>query len=133
MKHFVFWTGILDILAGLGCQISQAFALVVQSEPVGLTTHLFGLVAIFLGIMLILCARDLQRRGTFVVWEGLLRVAGFAVFAGYGILGKGGVGATLCGVADLAIGMVYLVWLPRYLAIPLKRLLMDAPAEAGCR
>jgi hypothetical protein len=124
MKSFVFWTGILDLLAGIGFQISHVSRYVLPSEPAGLTMRLFGMVTVFLGVMLVVCSRDLERYARLVAWEGLLRLCGFALFAGYGIFGTGGVNATACGVADLAIGVAYLIGLPQSLQMPLRDLLL---------
>lgn len=36
--------------------------------------QLFGLIVMFLGAMLVLCTQDLKRRGSLVVWDGVLRI-----------------------------------------------------------
>ena len=92
--------------------------------------HLFGLMAVFIGIMLMLCSRDLKRRGTLVLWEGLLRVGGFGIMAGYGLLGGAGPSVAATGLFDLAVGMIYLIALPKYLGVGLVDLLLDRSAAA---
>ena len=44
-----------------------------SAQP-GILLHQSGLMAIFLGGVLILCSRDLKRRRALVIWEGLLGV-----------------------------------------------------------
>ena len=87
--------------------------------------HIFGLMAVFLGVMLILCSRDLHSRGTLVAWEGVLRVGGFLAMAGYGLFGGAGILAAGSGVFDLIVGVIYLVGLPHYLSVSLADLLLD--------
>jgi len=69
--------------------------------------HIFGSMAMFLGIMLMLCSRDLATRGTLVMWEGILRIGGFSIMAGYGLFGGVGL-SSVSGVIDLIFGAIYL-------------------------
>ena len=87
--------------------------------------HVFGLMALFLGIMLVLSSRDLARRGPLVAWEGVLRVGGFCTMTGYGLFGGAGMLAVGSGVFDLIVGMVYLLGLPGHLRVSLIDLLLD--------
>jgi hypothetical protein len=128
MKAFVFWTGITNLFAGVAFQFPAFSALILPSEQPGVYMHLFGLLVIFLGTTLVFCSRDLTHRGTLVVWEGILRVGGFAVFAGYGVFGRRGIPAFLSGLFDLSIGLTYLILLPRSLSSPLADLLLDRNA-----
>jgi hypothetical protein len=88
-KQFILGPGMLSIVAGGGLQIQKLSNIIMPSESAGLLMHLFGAMAIFLGIMLIFCSRDLQHRGCLVVWEG-------GLMAGYGILAGGGL-STIAG------------------------------------
>ena len=63
MTQFVFWTGAISILAGASMQFTSVLTLLMPSEQPGMIAHLFGAMAVFIGIMLILCSRDLKRRG----------------------------------------------------------------------
>ena len=87
--------------------------------------HVFGLMAMFLGVMLILCSRDLPRRGSLVAWEGVLRIGGFGVMAGYGIFDGEGAQVAVAGLFDLVVGLAYLVGLPKHLGVSLATLLFD--------
>jgi hypothetical protein len=124
MKRFVFWTGLLSLAAGTGFQFSAVAAWVLHPEPAGLAGQLFGAMAMFVGIMLMLCSRDLPRYGTLVLWESLLRVGGFVILGGHG-WHQGNGFLLAMGVGDLAIGVVYLVGLPRHLGVAFIDLLLD--------
>ena len=125
MKSFVHWTGVSSLLAGVGFQFPGFASLMMPTVHPGMLTHLFGLMAMFLGVMLVLCARDLTHRATLVMWEGVLRLGGFAVMGGYGLRYGGGAQAVLGGLFDLVIGVAYLMWLPRHLGRSSMGILLD--------
>lgn len=125
MKAFIICTGLVSGLAGVGLQVPSLNAQLFPAPPPALVLRVFGLVAIFLGLMLILCSRDLRHRGVLVAWEGVLRLVGGAVIAGYGFIGAYGLLTGLAGLGDFAIGVVYLIFLPRHLGIPTLDLLLD--------
>ncbi|WP_368507734.1 hypothetical protein [Bradyrhizobium lupini] len=79
--------------------------------------HLFGCMAMFLGIMLIVCSRDLTTRAPLVMGEAVLRFAGFGVMAGYGLWGSGGASLIASGAFDLIVALIYLIGLPRSLRV----------------
>ena len=106
MKNFVLWTGLISLFSGAALQFPGFSGLLMPSEPPGMLLHLFGLMAMFLGIMLLICSRDLERRGSIVIWEGVLRLGGFVVMTGFGVFGGGGISMALGGLFDLAIGAV---------------------------
>ena len=81
MKAFVIWTGVLSILAGTAFQFPMLSAQLMPGAAPAMLPRVFGLMAIFLGVMLVFCARDLTHRGVLVAWEGVLRLAGGAVMA----------------------------------------------------
>jgi hypothetical protein len=126
MRRFVFWTGASSLGVGLGLQFQGLAAYLMPSAEPGMLLHLSGLMAIFMGILLMLCSRDLKRRGSLVVWEGVLRVSLFVVMGSYGLLGDGGIRLAMAGFGDLTIGVVYLVGLPRHLGISFLDLLLDS-------
>ncbi len=128
MKTFVFWTGLFSVLAGVGLQFSVVASTLMPTEQPGMLLHLFGLIAVFLGIMLILSARDLAHRAPLVMWEGILRIGGFLVMTAFGIWGGGGTLMIGSGVFDLVVGVAYLVFLPRYLRTSAYDLLLDTHA-----
>lgn len=130
MPTFVLLTGLASVLAGLALQVPALSARLMPTEPGGMLMHLFGAMAMFLGVMLVLSSRDLPRRGCIVAWEGVLRVAGFGLMAGYGLLGPGGQTLVASGLFDLVVGLVYLVGLPRHLGVRLGDLLLDRAMPA---
>lgn len=131
MKAFIIWTGLVSGLAGVGLQVPSLTAQLFPEPPPALVLRVFGLVAVFLGLMLILCSRDLKHRGALVVWEGVLRLVGGAVIAGYGLVGNYGILLGVAGLGDFAIGGIYLVFLPRHLGIPPLDLLLDRKPSAS--
>lgn len=99
--------------------------LLMPTERQGMLMHLFGIMAVFIGITLVLCSSDLRRRGCVVLWETLLRIGGFCVMAGYGLFGGAGLPVAASGLFDLEVAVVYLVWLPRHLDVGFFDLLLD--------
>ena len=130
MKAFIVSTGLVSGLAGVGLQVPSVGAQLFPAPPPTLVLRVFGLVAVFLGLMLILCSRDLKHRGVLVAWEGVLRLVGGAVIAGYGFIGDYGILTGLAGLGDFAIGGVYLIFLPRHLGIATLVLLLDRKPPA---
>jgi hypothetical protein len=125
MRQFVFWTGMSSLGVGLGLQVQELAAFLMPSAEPGMLLHVSGLMAVFMGILLILCSRDLKQRGSLVLWEGVLRVSLFAVMGSYGLFGDGGVRLAMAGFGDLIIGVVYFVGLPRHLGASFLDLLLD--------
>ena len=68
MKVFVFWTGVVSLLSGAGLQISSLSVLLIPAAQPGMMSHVFGLMAMFIGATLVLCSRNLHRRGPIVAW-----------------------------------------------------------------
>ncbi len=126
MKKFVFWTGIYNILLGAGFLIPGFPALLgIQAPDSNFWLWLPAVFAIFLGLFLILCSRNLNARGILVYWEGILRVFVFLLLAYFGFLGGLGIMLGIIGVIDLLIGVGYLVGLPRALHTSPANLLLD--------
>ncbi len=126
MRKFVFWTGIYNIVVAL----TVACPWVAKLCGTPLPTSYFwlwlpSLFLIFLGILLVICSRNLKARAPLVYWDGILRIACFLLMAGFGVFGGLGAAITLLGIIDLAIGLVYLIGLPKALNTPPKNLLLD--------
>jgi hypothetical protein len=126
MSKFVFWTGVYNIIAG----ISFLFPGIVSLLGVNLPESNFWVwvvasTVIYLGIALVLCSRKLADRASLVYWEGILRIAGFVLFAGFGFFGDLGVLSGVLGIIDLLIGLVYLIGLPKTLHTTAVDLLLD--------
>jgi hypothetical protein len=125
MKRFVFWTGVIDAALGAGFFLPVTAAVLLPGSAQGFLAQMFAAVVIFLGVMLIFCARDLRHRGTLVLWEGILRRASFCIMGAYALSGKSSVPVFLGGLFDLVVGVIYLVSLPQHLGMPLTALLLD--------
>jgi hypothetical protein len=126
VKKFVFWTGIYDLAVGIGfffpglarsLGVQQPASLFFSWSPALLTT--------FLGVVLILCSRNLPARGTVVYWEGILRIVGFFLLGWFGFIGGLGFAIGVMAIIDLAIGVTYLAGLPRALNMTHMDLLLD--------
>jgi hypothetical protein len=125
MKQFVLLTGIISVVAGVSLQFPAVASQMMPTEQFGMLMHVFGLMAVFIGVMLFLCSRDLKRRAPLVMWEGVLRLGGFSVMAGYGVWGGGGSMMIAAGLFDLVIGLIYLTRLPAYLGRSASEILLD--------
>jgi len=126
MEKFVFWTGIYDLAVGIGFFIPGMAAALGIKEPESLFFSWSpALLVLYLGVLLIFCSRNLRARGTLVYWEGILRVVGFFLLAGFGFIGDLGFMLGVMGIVDLVIGIGYLVGLPRALNTTHADLLWD--------
>ena len=125
MKKFIFATGIISMILGVGLQFSAFSGILMPNEQPGMLLHIFGIVVIFFGIMLMFCTHDLNRRGNLVIWQGILRLGGFALMAWYGIFGNEGLQVAIGGSFDLIVGLAYIIGLPRYLNTSLINLMLD--------
>lgn len=130
MKTFVFWTGMANVLVGVALQFSGVAIRLAPAELPGMAVRLFGALAFLIGVMVVICSRDLKHRGTLVAWEGILRLVGFTILTGYGVFSDGGFPMTLAGIGDGLIGLAYLVALPRHLGVSLPDLLLDRKVES---
>jgi hypothetical protein len=126
MKKFVFWTGVYNIVTGLGFLFPPFLDfLQVNAPEEGIWVRLPATIVIFLGILLIICSRDLQSRASIVFWGGILRVVLFFLLAGYGFFGSIGITMAFVGIVDLIIGLVYIFGLPRALDVKFSDLIVD--------
>ena len=127
MKKFVFWTGVYNIVLGLGFLLPPLVDFLQVPVPeAGVWVRLPATMVIYLGVLLILCSRNLRARASIVYWEGILRIGLFLLLAGYGFFGGLGIAMALVGIVDLVIGLVYVVGLPRSLGVTGGQLLMDS-------
>jgi hypothetical protein len=125
VRALIFWTGIVNLVVGAAVQSPALAVLVLPSEQPGMMVQLFGAIVMFLGVMLVICTRDLKRRGSLVIWDGVLRIGLGVLMVGYGLLGGKGDAIALTGVLDFTVGLIYLVGLPRYLQMSVYDLLLD--------
>ncbi len=115
MAAFVYWTGIYNIV--LACTFF--FPALVRMLGIDLPTsvvwtEVLAWIVIFLGVMLILCSRDLKARASIVYWEGWLRIIVAVELAWFGFFRSQGALLGAIGLVDAAIGIVYIVGLPRF-------------------
>ena len=126
MRKFVFWTGIYDIVGGVLLIILVIAGYFGKLPPLGkLVCCTILLLFFYLGIVLILCSRDLRNRASLVYWEGVLRIFGFILFAGFGFLGEMGIMLGIFGIVDLIIGLVYLIGIPKFLKTVAINIILD--------
>lgn len=125
MRKFVFLTGLVSIFSGIGFQFTEVSLRLMPTEKPGLVLQLFGCMALFLGVMLVLCSRKLAERGTLVLWEGILRLGGCILMVYYGSFRDAGALVAVAGFFDGAIGLVYLLGLPKHLNRSFTDLLLD--------
>jgi len=126
MQRFVFWTGVYNVVAG-ACFLFPGF---VKLIGVSLPSSDFWLwfpaaAVIYLGVLLILCSRNLPARAPLVYWEGILRIVAFFLFGGFGFFGGLGIMLGVIGTIDLVFGLIYLVGLPIALRTGATNLLLD--------
>ncbi|MGZ8214217.1 MAG: hypothetical protein ACXWTP_06930 [Methylosarcina sp.] len=125
MVTFVHWTGIYNgALAG-----TLLFPPIYRALGLNIPAPLWGwLVAGFLaytGAALILATRDLRRRASFVYWESLLRYVAALLLIPAGLFGDLGLIAVPLRLVDLAIGLVYMLGLPKELGLSHRALFCD--------
>lgn len=125
MKNFVVFAGALGLLAGFGSLFPAFAQQVMPSEQPGMLLTIFGLTAMFLGVILLISSHDLNRRGIFVIWVGIFKIIAFAIMAFYGIYGNGGMRLVTGGSLDLLIGIIFLIALPKHLGVSLTNLTLD--------
>ena len=115
----------ISLISGCAVQFPAMANLVMPAESPGMVMHLFGAMAVFLGVMLVFSARNLRTRGALVAWEGVLRLFGCAIMIYFGAFGGAGANAVAGGLFDGMVGLAYLVGLPKHLGVPLADILLD--------
>lgn len=116
LKMFILITGIGDAGAGLMMFFPSLVSDLGLAPPVpGFWMYLVGLFLITIGIILVICVMDLEKRAAIVYWDGILRISAFVLFVYAGIFDGLGVPGVLIGIADLTIGLVYCIGLPKAL------------------
>lgn len=129
MRKFVFWTGIYNIVVGISFLFPKLVRLLgVKLPESNFWVWIVAAAVIYLGIVLVLCSRNLAARASLVCWEGLLRIVAFFLCAGFGFLGGLGIVLGVLGVIDLLIGLGYLLGLPKALTTTVADLLLDRVA-----
>ncbi len=125
MSNLVFWSGVYNFVLAvflLFPPLYRALGLNV-CEP-----FLAWLIAGFLAYtsaVLIYASRELSRRATLVYWESLLRYVAAMILIPAGLFGDMGLIASLIGLGDLSIGLVYAFGLTNELGVSHRGLLLD--------
>jgi hypothetical protein len=124
MATFIFLTALYSLYAG--ARGVWAVARTPDIAPAqAMSRQLFGAMAMFIGVLLILCARDLPARGAIVMWEGVLRLAAGGVMVFWTRRDITGTMSPLRPAFDLIVGAIYVVGLPIALAVSPFDLLFD--------
>ena len=116
MQGFVFWTGMYNLV--LGCALF--FPVLLRSWGVRLPdpvpwTELLACGALYFGVLLILCGRNLAARGPLVWWAGVLRLMIGALLAWCAAALQAGAVVGAAGALEILMGAVYLAALPKHL------------------
>ncbi|QWW72349.1 hypothetical protein [Rhizobium sp. WYJ-E13] len=124
MSLFVILTALYSIYAGVRANIRvyQASGL---GPPQAMMGSVFGCMAVFIGVLLVLCARDLQNRGSIVMWEGVLRLVAGSIMMFFTMKDTSGTMARSRPLFDLIVGGIYIVALPIALERSPLYLLLD--------
>ena len=125
MKKFIFWSGIYNIGLALTLICPVFYRLLGLNIPSLFWGWLLAGFLAFTGVVLILAARNLRSRATFVYWESMLRYIAAFLLIPAGLFGDLGLIAAPLGLTDLVIGLVYMIGLPKELSLSHTALLCD--------
>jgi len=126
MRAFVFWSGVYNLVFGMGLFFPALGRAVGIRQPDSVFfSELIALLVVFLGVLLILCSRNLAARASLVYWIGVLLVVAFIHQAWFGFFRAHGAMVGVSGLIDLAIGLGYLLGLPKSLGRSHSQLLCD--------
>ena len=125
MPRVVYLSGIYN--AGLAVTLCcpPAYQALGLHFPAPFWGYLVAAFVAYTSAALILAARNLRQRASFVYWEALLRFATAALIVPQGLFGDVGRIAVPLGLADLGVGLVYLIGIPRALGVAPYALLWD--------
>ena len=117
MTRFVFRSGVYNVGLGLFLTFPPLYLALGLNVPTPLWGWLVGGFLAYTGVVLILSSRDLRRRASFVYWESILHYIAALLLIPAGSLGDLGIIAVPLGLGDLAIGLVYMIGLPKELKV----------------
>lgn len=125
MKSFVFWSGVYNV----GLAVMLIFPPVYRGLGLSIPAPFWGWLLsgflAFTSVALILASRDLRHRASFVYYESILRYIGALLLIPAGLFGDLGLIAVPMGLGDLAIGLVYMIGLPKELGVSHRALFCD--------
>ena len=122
MQKIVLISGLWNLILGLGSLSSG----ILKSENSSDTyfNSMVGVFLLFTSAVLIVASRDLQKYGTFVLWEGLLRFAAAGILLTIGLSAIGN-NAVFLGMTDTVWGITYAIGLPYVVKKSFKQILFD--------
>jgi hypothetical protein len=122
MQKIVLISGFWNLILGLG---SLSSGLLKSKNSTEIYFHcMVGVFLLFTSAVLIVASRDLQKYGTFVLWEGLLRFAAAGILLTIGLSAIGN-NALFLGMTDSVWGIIYSIGLPYILKKSFKQILFD--------
>jgi len=114
MQKFIFWTGVYDIIVGIGLSFPWFTTLLrIKLPNSNFWLWFAAAVVIYVGISLIFCSRNLQSRAPLVLWCGIIKILAFFLLVGFGFWGGLGLMAGVFGIIDLITALVYLIGFPK--------------------
>lgn len=125
MTKFIFWTGIYNAGLALTLTCPPFYRLLGLNIPAPLWGWLLAGFLAYTSAILILASRDLRRRASMVYWESMLRYIAALLLIPAGLFGDLGLIAVPLGLGDLAIGLVYMLGLPKELGASHSDLIWD--------
>ena len=125
MKSFVFWSGVYNAGLALTLTCPPFYRGLGLNVPTPLWGWLIAGFLAYTSVALILASRDLRQRAAYVYWESILRYIAALLLIPAGLFGDLGLIAVPLGVGDLAIGLVYMIGLPKELGVSHGILLCD--------
>ncbi|MDD2738839.1 MAG: hypothetical protein PHR94_07875 [Methylomonas lenta] len=125
MTKFIFWSGIYNAGLALTLTCPPFYRLLGLNIPAPLWGWLLAGFLAYTSAILILASRDLRRRASMVYWESMLRYIAALLLIPAGLFGDLGLIAVPLGLGDLAIGLVYMLGLPKELGVSHSDLIWD--------
>jgi hypothetical protein len=122
MQKIVLLSGIWNLILGVGSLASGLIKTENQSEMY--FNCMTGAFLLFTSAVLIVASRNLEKYGTFVLWEGLLRFVAAVILLTIGLAVIGN-NAIFLGMTDALWGTAYSVGLPFVLKRSFKQILFD--------
>jgi len=125
MSSFVFWSGVYNSILALFLLFPPLYRALGLNVCAPLFAWLIAGFLAYTSAVLIYASYELSRRATLVYWESLLRYVAALILIPAGLFGDLGLIASLLGLGDLAIGVVYAFGLTKELGVSHRGLLLD--------
>ncbi len=123
MSNFVFWSGVYNSILALFLLFPPLYRALGLNVCAPLFAWLIAGFLAYTSVVLIYASRELSRRAPLVYWESLLRYFAALILIPAGLFGDLGLIASLMGLGDLMIGLVYALGLKRELGVSHRGLL----------